>query len=333
MLTKRQNFLETIRGGNPDRFVNQFEALSLLSADPINGAFPKPVPGGPPVKVGWGVTVYYGEGQPGPYPLHGDAYTVVPDIRQWKDLVQMPRTDFPDSAWEESAKMAGEIDRNEFFATVMYGTGVFERLHYLMGMEQCMINFYEEPALMHDLIKYDTEYELKFAEQVIRHWKPDALFHHDDWGTQNSTFLSPEMFQEFIKPAYIDIYKYYKNNGIEVVVHHSDSYAATLVPDMIDMGIDVFQGCMSTNNVNELLKKYGGKISFMGDLDNGVLDKEDWNLELIRREVERACKTNGKLHYIPCLVMGGPYSTFPGVYEAVSSEIDRMSMELRFMFD
>ena len=327
MLTKRQNFLETVRGGNPDRFVNQYEALSLLSGDPINRAFPEPVPGGPPVKIGWGVSVYYGKGQPGPYPLHDD-YTVLKDIRQWKEFAKMPQTDYPDSAWEESTKTAEAVDRNDVFAAAMYGTGVFERLHYLMGMEQSMINFYEEPQLMHDLIKYITEYELKFAQAVINHWKPDALFHHDDWGTQNSTFLSPEMFQEFIKPAYIEIYKYYKSNGVEIVVHHSDSYAATLVPDMIDMGIDVYQGCMSTNNLGELVKKYGGKISFMGDLDNGVLDKEDWKPEQIRKEVERACRTNGKLYYIPCLVMGGPYSTYPGVYEAVSSEIDRMSKEM-----
>ena len=29
MLTKRQNLLETIRGGNPDRFVDQYEAFSM----------------------------------------------------------------------------------------------------------------------------------------------------------------------------------------------------------------------------------------------------------------------------------------------------------------
>jgi hypothetical protein len=31
---------------------------------------------------------------------------------------------------------------------------------------------------------------------------------------------------------------------------------------------------------------------------------------------------------IPCLAAGGPGSTFPGVYEAVSAEIDKMSKEL-----
>ncbi|MDR2418702.1 MAG: hypothetical protein LBD79_06580 [Treponema sp.] len=41
MLTKRQNFLETIHGGKPDRFVKSFEFLNLFFAtDPITGAAP-----------------------------------------------------------------------------------------------------------------------------------------------------------------------------------------------------------------------------------------------------------------------------------------------------
>ena len=334
MLTKRQNFLETIRGGKPDRFVNQYEALSLLRKqgagfiDPINGAFPRFAPGAPAVKGAWGVYLKFEEGQPGPMPLHDDAHKALRDIKKWKDTVKMPETKYPDSKWEEGAKFAESIDRKETFATASYGTGVFERLHYLMGMEDCFLNFYEEPALMHELIDYITEYELKFAAEITKYLKPDALFHHDDWGTQNSSFLSPDMFREFIKPAYQKIYGFYKSRGVEIVVHHSDSYAANLVPDMIDMGIDVYQGCMSTNNTPELVKKYGGRISFMGDLDNGVLDKADWSPELIRKEVERSCRSNGKLYFIPCLVMGGPSSIYPGVYEAVSKEIDRMSKEL-----
>ena len=99
-------------------------------------------------------------------------------------------------------------------------------------------------------------------------------------------------------PAYDKIYGTYKANGVELIVHHSDSYAANLVPYMIEMGMDIFQGASSTNNVPELVKKYGGKISFMGDLDNGVIDKEDWTHELVAKEVRRACETNGKHYFI-----------------------------------
>ena len=69
--------------------------------------------------------------------------------------------------------------------------------------------------------------------------------------------MSVNMFNDFFLDAYKEIYGYYKSHGVEYVVHHSDSYAATLVPSMIEMGIDVFQGCMETNKVDELLKKYG----------------------------------------------------------------------------
>ena len=49
MLTKRQNFLETIKGGNPDRFVNQYEFLVMARGlDPISRQNPAVLPDGSP---------------------------------------------------------------------------------------------------------------------------------------------------------------------------------------------------------------------------------------------------------------------------------------------
>jgi uroporphyrinogen-III decarboxylase len=325
MLTIRQNLLETIHGGKPDRFVNQYEFMTIpFGADPISRAYPMPNPGQEVIN-GWGVTVRWNEGQPGAFPVHDDAHKVLKDVTKWKSIVKMPRTSFPEAEWEDAKKIFGAIDRKETFATAGYFCGVFEALHYLMGIEDCLANFYEEPKIMHEMVEFITEYELIWAKEMTSHVHPDALFHHDDWGTQYSTFMSPDMFKEFIAPAYKKIYAFYKNNGVEVIIHHSDCYAATLVPQMIEMGVDVFQGCTKENNVPELVKKYGGKISFMGDLNNGVLDKASWTREEIKVDVERACRQNGKLYFIPCLVHGLGFSVFPGVYEAASEEIDRMS--------
>jgi uroporphyrinogen-III decarboxylase len=274
---------------------------------------------------GWGVTIRWSKDQPGPFPVHDAAHKVVKDVTKWKDVVKAPGTDYPEEDWLEDIKNAQAIDRNETFATIMYFPGVFEQLHYLMGVDDCLANLYEEPEAMKELIDYITAFQIRYADAVTSHLKPDALFQHDDWGSQYSSFMSPEMFDEFLLPAYKRIYGFYKSHGVELIVHHSDSYAANLVPQMIEMGVDVFQGCITTNNVPELVKKYGGKISFMGDLNNGTIDKEGWTPELVRDEVERACRTNGKKYYIPCLTMGGPGSVYPGVYEAVSAEIDRMS--------
>jgi hypothetical protein len=329
MLTKRQNFLETIRGGNPDRFVNQFEFITApWGLDPISRGNPSPWEPGQETVDGWGVAWRWPQGTPGAFPVHDDAHKVLKDITKWKSIVKTPQIKYPDSDWEEAIKFYEGIDRNDVYAAIPVFPGVFEQLHCLMGMDNTLANFYEEPGCMKELIDFITEYELALAKENIKHLKPDALFHHDDWGSARSSFFSPEMFEEFLVPAYKKIYGYYKSHGVEIIVHHSDSYAANLVPAMIDLGIDVFQGCMSTNNVPKLVKKYGPRISFMGGLDNGALDKEDWTREEIRKAVEQVCRESGKLYFIPCLVYGGEGSTFPGVYEAASAEIDRMSREL-----
>jgi hypothetical protein len=295
--------------------------------DPITGAYGFPMPGSEAV-IAWGVTYRWVQGQPGGFPVHDKEHVVIKDIRRWKDYVKPPKTDYPASAWENAQKMFAGINRKEVFATAMVAPGIFENCHHQMGIDECLVNLAEEPEAMHELIKVITDYELALAEGLCKYCKPDAVFHHDDWGSHNSSFMSPAMFDDFFLEPYKQVYGYYKSHGVEVIVHHSDSYAANLVPEMIEMGIDVFQGCVTTNNVPELVKKYGGKISFMGDLNNGVMDKEDWTPELVKAEVERACRNNGKLYFIPCLTQGGPGSTFPGVYEAVSAEINRMSGEM-----
>ena len=110
-------------------------------------------------------------------------------------------------------------------------------------------------------------------------------------------------------------------------MHHSDSYAATLVPNMIRMGIDIWQGVMNSNNIPELIRKYGGQISFMGGIDSASVDFEGWTPETVAKEVRKACESCGTKYFIPSTTMGGPDSTYPGVYECVTECIDELSKE------
>jgi uroporphyrinogen-III decarboxylase len=178
---------------------------------------------------------------------------------------------------------------------------------------------------MKELIAYITDWELEYAAELCENAHPDVILHHDDWGSQRSTFLSPEMFDEFLLPSVKKIYGYYKSHGVELIVHHSDSFAATLVPRMIEGGIDIWQGCLDTNDLPALIRQYGGQISFMGGINNGVVDMPDWTEEKIAAYVEKTCRACGTLYYIPSCTAGGPATSFPGAYDAVTRQIDRMS--------
>jgi hypothetical protein len=325
MLSKRQNLLETIQGGKPDRFVNQYEPFALTYAlDPLLQSSTPPVIGGTWVNA-WGVTQAFPEGAPGIMPVHTDDLIVLKDITQWREVVKPPSLDFSEAAWKAMDDLAAGVDQDDQFLTLAMFPGLLEQTHHLMGMTGAMMAFVLEPDEMKALIDFFVEWEISYAKLQIDRIHPTALFHHDDWGSHRSTLISPDMFEEFFVPAYKKLYGYYRDNGIELIIHHSDSYAATLVPHMIDIGIDIWQGVVTTNDIPALVANYGEKISFMGGIDNGVVDRADWTEELIAREVERACREGGKHFFIPNTTMGGPESTFPGVYETVSSEIDRMS--------
>ena len=331
MLTIKENLLETMKkDGHPDRFVKGFEFVNLM---PETAYFMGDYPTMPTDKDQLGYDAYgvlwsLPVGQMGSYPLHDDEHTLVKDILEWRDVIKRPMAPPVDGYWQMLKGKAAATDRTQQFVCALHPQGVFERLHALMGMEDCFINFFEEPEEMQELIDFIVDVELEFAKNMVERVGIDAVLHHDDWGTTSNSFLSPDMFEEFILPAYKKIYGYYKENGV-LIVHHNDGYGANLVDYMIEMGIDIWQGVIPDNDIPALLEKTDGKLTFMGEIESRVIDTPNWTPEAVEAEVERACRKIGPhRNFIPCLTAGMPFSHMPGVADAVSRAIDRMSAEL-----
>ena len=337
-LTPRENFEQTLGfDGKPDRFVNQYDfmgnsMMSLLffpysfdQMPPEKGAGPKVNP--------WGVTYEFREDQPGAFPYDDYDHLVIKDFEDWKDYVKAPSLEFPQEAWDQCIAMKANIPEDQIFGCTFVAPGLFEQLHNLGSMTEALAAFYEYEDEIHELLKYLTEWELKLAEGVIDHLHPEMMLHHDDWGSRTSTFLSPEMFEEFLLEPYKEIYGYWKERGTKYIIHHSDSYGATIVPDMIEMGVDVWQGVMSSNDIPELIKKYGDKITFMGGLDGADIEKADWTKPWVKDQVRKICEENGHHGFIPCITQGLPMSTYEGLYECIGECIDEMSVELADTFE
>ncbi len=327
MLTARENFIETLKAdGKPDRLVNQYEFMKTVFT-PVFKHRDQPKKGELNKVNAWGVTVSWGDDQPGAFPVHTPDKIVCPDVEDWKNTVKAPSLAYPEAEWDEFLAECESIDRTQQFIAPMHAPGIFEMCHYLMGFENALMAFYESPEDMKDMVKYIAEWELKVAEVTCEKLHPDMLFHHDDWGTQISTFADPDMFRDFFEEPYKMVYSYYKDHGVQYIVHHSDSYAETLVPMMLEVGIDVWQGAMETNNINKIIEDNLGKLTIMGGINSALVDKADWTPELIKDVViDRIDKYGNNGHgYIPCLTQGGAASTFPGVYDEASKVIAEYS--------
>jgi len=327
MLNAKENMREVIRGGNPDRYVNQFEALQFFSSpfSRMHGSYIRKGQMG--VKNAWGVTINYPENVPGSFPDHSPDKIVVKDIEDWKDYVKAPSLYFSYELWEEYAAMYESADNSKSFNTLLWAPGVFEQTHYLCSMTDVLCYCITNPNEVKDLVKYLIDWELKFAEGICAHLHPEAIFHHDDWGSETNSFMSPAMFEEYFLEGYKELYAYYHNHGVELIIHHSDSYGANLMPSMIEMGIDVWQGCIQTNNVYDLVAKYGSQITFMGNIDNKLVDFEDWTIENCHN-IARKVLDNAPLRgFIPCITQGGPGSVYKGTYMGLVEGINIVNEE------
>ena len=327
MLTARENMRRTVKNENPERYVNQYEAIKLLFS-PFNMHSPLPQKGMPPSQNAWGVWNEFPAHTPGGFPIHTPEKLLVKDIEHWSDYVKAPSLKFTDEEWGIFKGMYDAVDRSKTYAAVFVAPGLFEQTHHFCSIDKALMYYITNPDEMHDMIKLLTDWELEFAEGVCSHLHPDMVFHHDDWGSELNTFLRPSMFDDFFLEPYKQIYKYYHDHGVELVVHHSDSWCASIVPEMIEMGIDVWQGCMHKNNVPELVKKYGDKITFMGEIDNKFVDFDGWTPEVCYKAAYDAIESVGTPNgFIPCISQGGPGSVYPGTYKELWDAIDKYNLE------
>ena len=329
MLTARENFLETIRGGKPDRFVKQFEGLSLVRGDPVNKYVRgTPYAGMEPMYDAWGTRMIWRAGDPGA--TTDPSYQALDDVTSWKDIIKTPDVIgkcYSKELWEPYLEAAAKIDRNENLLMMTAPVGVFERLHFLMGFEDTLCNFMLEPEAMEELAMEIGRHRLDCFRMMVEYVHPDVIIPHDDWGSKESFFVQPELWREIVKPACKLGYDYLHENGV-IILHHGDSFMEPVVEDMIDLHIDVWQGVLPQNDIPRLQKQINGRMALMGGIDSSVVDRADSTEEEIRAEVRRVCDSYARNGYfIPSITYGGPGAIYPHVDAIINSEIDRCSAE------
>jgi hypothetical protein len=333
MLTGKQNFLETIKkDGTPDRLVRQFEAMTLLPGDPVNFYVRGDrAPGMEPKRDLWGTTIVWPSDSPGAMSHVTEENKVVRDITCWRDFTKVPdiiANCSAESDWGPYLERAAKIDRGESLLMMFAPTGIFERLHFLMGFEDTLVNLMIEPEATADLCAAIGEYRCNGFKLMADFVKPDIILSHDDCGSKTNLFMQPDIWREYIKANYQKSYDYLHNSGV-IIMHHSDSFCEQIVEDMIDLHIDIWQGVLPQNDIPKLQKQLEGRMTLMGGIDAAIVDRRDSTEEEIRRETRRACETYAPGgHFIPCLTYGGPGSIYPRCDKYIDDEIDRFNTVL-----
>ena len=195
-----------------------------------------------------------------------------------------------------------------------------------MGFEDTLANLLLEPESMAELVEAIAEYRFTYAKLLVDNLKPDVILSHDDWGSKTSLFMQPDTWREFFKDHYKKIYGYMKEHGV-IVIHHADSFCEPIVEDMVDVGVDIWQGVLPENDIVKLQKQLDGRMTLMGGVNAGI-DRSDATEEEIRKDVRRVCETYGPGgHFIPCMTYGLSGTIYPQTDQFIADEIDRYNKE------
>lgn len=210
---------------------------------------------------------------------------VIKDFENWKEEVEWPNLDVIDFA-TEGAKLAArqDPDRPHIYESV---EGITERLHELMPFEECLMAFYENPELLEEFHQKMADYKIETCKKVFEHYgRIDGVLYHDDWGTQRSGFYSNEMFREQIMPATKRFMDFLKEEG-KFVELHSCGMILQYLPEVIEMGFDMWTPQLDLYDQDQLHEEYGKEITLTFPITIPADMKEDEIRKTVREFVDR----------------------------------------------
>lgn len=149
----------------------------------------------------------------------------------------------------------------------------FERAIAMQGMEVFLENMALRPefaeALLQKIASLCKTLMGHFLEEAGNNL--DIIKIGDDLGTQESLLISPRMYRRILKPIHADFISFIKERTKAKVFFHTDGDVFDLIPDFIEMGVDILNPIQTSAgkmaNLQELKSRFGDSLTFCGAVD------------------------------------------------------------------
>lgn len=232
--------------------------------------------------VGWANSYYQGEDrytdewgvtwQPHPYstPYGTGHYTEMVHHPLADDLA-IDRYTAPDPTRPELYAEAERVLRDfkdDYWIVGVTVTTIFETAWALRGYEQMLVDLVADPDLAERILDIPFRYHLTAARRLTE-LGVDMIWIGDDVGTQRAMLVAPKTWRRLFKPRLATFIAEIKAiNPALQVAYHSDGDITPIVPDLIEIGLDVLNpiqpACMDPAEVK---RAYGDKLAFWGSID------------------------------------------------------------------
>lgn len=273
--------------------------LDALDIDGIIGIKPPyigpeiPDPGDGMLRDEWGFTRRRQEYETGIYWEEID-----PPLAYAETIADLRDFFWPDPDWYDYTALPDMCAQNEGRAIEIGYTAIFYWHNRLRGLELSMMDLVLRPEFSRYLIRRVADFFYEYHDRCFAAAGQAMQLTQvtDDFGSQTGLLISKGMFEEFYRSwiqRAIDLAKSY---GLRVF-HHDDGGIYSLIPDLLEMGIDVLNPiqwrCKGMDR-QAIGENFAGQVCFHGGVDNQYTlpfgSPED-----VREEVAYNLRTLGRL--------------------------------------
>jgi uroporphyrinogen decarboxylase len=191
-----------------------------------------------------------------------------------EEVSEVDRFDWPDPDFLDFSETIKNVDAANRAGLAVFGGMWMPFFHIaadFFGMENYFMKMYTDPEVVDAVTKHIVDFYLEANRRCLDVMadKLVAGFFGNDFGSQRDLLISPEMFERFIMPYYKQCIDLIKSYGLKVVVHSCGSIDR-IIPRLIEAGIDglhPLQAKAAGMDADNLARKYGGKLVFIGGVD------------------------------------------------------------------
>jgi len=160
-------------------------------------------------------------------------------------------------------------DKALFAGLPLMNCSFLEMSLVLFGFENFMMTLIDDPGLIEYWLDKMLAHDLVILEQFLAIAGPyiEAIQMNDDFGAQDSLQIAPSVYREIFKPRQKKWIEFVKARTNAKVFIHCDGAVEEIIPDFIEIGIDILNPLQTSAKGMEpgkIKAKYGRDLSFWG---------------------------------------------------------------------
>jgi len=188
-------------------------------------------------------------------------------LSDWSNLQSFKPRACPSDEWlisyDEELKKNGHNHFDILFPP--YDLQLFERMHYLCGFEKVLMELAVDSMELRKLRDILHQRNLEVYQKLIE-TSADCLYFQDDWGTQNGLLISPQLWRQYFKPCYAELFDLARRAGKDIYFH-SDGNIWDIIGDLVDIGVTILNVQDWVIGRKRLGREFKGRVCFCSTVD------------------------------------------------------------------